>query len=101
MTTLLDSICKVPGIRVGHAQNDTARTGCTVIIPEHGAVCGVDIRGSSPGTREVELLKPVRHVEKVHAIVLTVVYYFGKELEKGAEAVFTGKVKLHIHIEND
>ena len=80
------TICCVPGIRVGHAQDEKARTGCTVIIPEGGAVCGVDVRGSSPGTREVELLKPVRHVEKVHAVLLTGGSAFGLDAACGVQA---------------
>ncbi len=80
------SICTVPGIRVGHAQDETARTGCTVVIPEGGAVAGVDVRGSSPGTREVELLKPVRNVEKVHAILLTGGSAFGLNAAGGVQA---------------
>ncbi len=64
------SLCDVPGIRVGHQQNDTARTGCTVILPEKSAVAGVDIRGSAPGTREVELLHPTRLVQSVNALLL-------------------------------
>jgi L-aminopeptidase/D-esterase-like protein len=79
------SICLVPGIKVGHAQNLGARTGCTVIIPEGGAAAGVDVRGSSPGTREVELLKPVRNVEKVHAIVLTGGSAFGLDSACGVQ----------------
>ena len=66
------SIVDVPGIRVGHAQDERARTGCTVVLmPERGAVCGVDVRGSAPGTRETDVLAPTAHVEVVHAIVLT------------------------------
>ena len=80
------SICRVPGIRVGHAQNEKARTGCTVILPEGGAVTGVDVRGSSPGTREVELLKPVRNVEKIHAILLTGGSAFGLNAAGGVQA---------------
>lgn len=66
------SIVDVAGISVGHAQDERARTGCTVVLlPERGAVCGVDVRGSAPGTRETDLLAPTAHVELVHAIVLT------------------------------
>ncbi|MBC5809856.1 MAG: P1 family peptidase [Candidatus Eremiobacteraeota bacterium] len=66
------SIVDVTGIRVGHAQDDRARTGCTVVLmPDVGAVCGVDVRGSAPGTRETDLLAPTAHVEVVHALVLT------------------------------
>ncbi|MFH1941028.1 MAG: P1 family peptidase [bacterium] len=80
------TLCDVPGIRVGHAQDEKARTGCTVVLPEGGAVCGVDVRGSSPGTREVELLKPVRHVERVHAILLTGGSAFGLDAACGVQA---------------
>ncbi|RME00581.1 MAG: peptidase S58 family protein, partial [Calditrichaeota bacterium] len=81
----LDAICDVPGILVGHAQNQQARTGCTVIIPEAGAVCGVDVRGSAPGTREVETLKPVRLVKKIHAILLTGGSAFGLDATGGVQ----------------
>ena len=40
----------IEGIKVGHAQNLDAATGCTVVICEEGAVGGVDVRGGSPGT---------------------------------------------------
>ncbi|MPW24295.1 hypothetical protein GC105_00610 [Alkalibaculum sp. M08DMB] len=37
----------IPGIKVGHAQNINAATGCTVVLCEKGAVAGVDVRGGS------------------------------------------------------
>jgi L-aminopeptidase/D-esterase-like protein len=72
------SITQVPGIKVGHAQNTAARTGCTVILcgPD-GAVAGVDVRGAAPGTRETDLLEPGNLVDRVHAIVLTGGSVFG------------------------
>lgn len=68
----MDTITAVPGIKVGHAQDETALTGCTVILtgPE-GATAGVDVRGGAPGSREIALLSPEKHVEKVHGILLT------------------------------
>ena len=64
-------IADVPGIRVGHWTDAEARTGCTVILlPEAGAVAGVDVRGSAPGTRETDLLRPGMLVERAHAICL-------------------------------
>jgi L-aminopeptidase/D-esterase-like protein len=74
----LGSITDVPGIRVGHAQDDQALTGCTVVLcaPE-GAVAGVDVRGAAPGTRETDLLDPSNLVDHVHAIVLTGGSVFG------------------------
>lgn len=67
----INSICDVPGIRVGHAQNPAARTGCTVILPEMEVTAGVDIRGSAPGTREVETIMPTRLIQKIHGLLLT------------------------------
>ena len=65
-----NSITDVPGIEVGHAQDDDALTGCTVILCRKGAVAGVDVRGGAPGTRETDLLHPINLVERVHAVVL-------------------------------
>lgn len=77
------SICDVPGIEVGHAQDDEALTGCTVILTRRGAVGGVDVRGSAPGTRETDLLNPINLVEKVHAILLAGGSAFGLEAATG------------------
>ncbi|MBM7582262.1 L-aminopeptidase/D-esterase-like protein [Caldicoprobacter guelmensis] len=63
-------ITDVPGIEVGHAQDFDAKTGCTVVISREGAIGGVDVRGSAPGTRETDLMRPMNLVEKVHAVVL-------------------------------
>ncbi len=79
------SICSVPGIKVGHAHSDPGKTGCTVILPEGGAVGGIDIRGSAPGTREVETLKPVRLVPRINALVLTGGSAFGLECSSGVQ----------------
>jgi len=68
---MLNSICDVPGIKVGHAQNITGGTGCTVILPEDGAVCGVDVAGGGPGTRETDALNPVNLIQKIQAIYLS------------------------------
>jgi len=65
------SIRDVPGIRVGHWTDATARTGCTVVLAEDaGMVAGVDVRGAAPGTRETDLLRPTALVERVNAICL-------------------------------
>ncbi|WKZ37509.1 MAG: P1 family peptidase [Anaerolineales bacterium] len=77
------SITDVRGIEVGHAQNEEALTGCTVILCRKGAVAGVDVRGGAPGTRETDLLNPVNLVEKVHAIVLAGGSAFGLDAASG------------------
>ena len=78
-----NTITAVPGIRVGHAQNEEALTGCTVILCEDGAVGGVDQRGGAPGTRETDLLRPLHRVEKVHGILLTGGSAFGLDAAGG------------------
>ena len=61
----------VPGIRVGHWTDETRLTGCTVVLaPDTGAVGGIDVRGSAPGTRETDLLRPTALVERIHAVCL-------------------------------
>lgn len=67
----LNSITDVQGIRVGHQTNAAAATGCTVVLCEGGAVGGVDVRGSAPGTRETDLLRPTTLVNEVHAVLLS------------------------------
>lgn len=61
----------VAGLKVGHFTDSRGPTGCTVVLCEHGAVCGVDVRGGAPGTRETDLLKSENTVEHVHAVLLT------------------------------
>lgn len=78
-----NTITDVPGIEVGQAQDDLALTGCTVVLARKGAVAGVDVRGSAPGTRETDLLNPVNLVEKVHAVVLAGGSAFGLDAASG------------------
>ncbi len=73
----------IGGIRVGHASNYDALTGCTAILCEGGAVGGVDIRGSASGTEETETLRPGHITEQVHAIVLSGGSAFGLETASG------------------
>jgi len=62
------TIRDVPGIAVGHATDLVGVTGCTVVLADGGAVAGVDVRGSAPGTRETDLLRPTALVERIHAL---------------------------------
>ncbi len=65
----LNAITDVPGIEVGSYERNF--TGTTVILAPKGAVGGVDVRGSAPGSRETDLLRPTNMVDKVDAVVLT------------------------------
>jgi L-aminopeptidase/D-esterase-like protein len=73
----------VDGLKVGHHTLKERPTGCTVIIAEKGAVAGVDVRGSAPGTRETDLLSPTATVDRVHAIVLSGGSAFGLDTASG------------------
>ena len=80
---LKNSITDVRGIEVGHAQDDSALTGCTVILSRKGAVAGVDVRGGAPGTRETDLLNPINLVDKIHAVMLAGGSAFGLDAASG------------------
>ena len=77
------SILDAGDIRVGHFTDNRRPTGCTVILFERGAVAGVDVRGSAPGTRETDLLRPINTVEKVNAILLSGGSAFGLDAATG------------------
>ncbi len=77
------SITSISGIRVGHAQDEEALTGCTVVLCEGGAIGGVDQRGGAPGTRETDALHPMHLVDQVHAVVLAGGSAFGLDAASG------------------
>jgi L-aminopeptidase/D-esterase-like protein len=80
---MIGKITDVLGIKVGHSTNLEGLTGCTVILCEKGAVAGVDVRGSAPGTRETDLLNPINMVDKVHGILLAGGSAFGLDAATG------------------
>lgn len=67
----MNTICDVPGLKVGQAQDESVRTGVSVVLPDERAVCGVDVRGGGPGTRETDALQPHTLVGAVDAVVLS------------------------------
>lgn len=78
-------ITDVPGIRLGHAHSDAGHTGCSVVLLERGAVAGVDIGGSAPGTRETEMLNPTNMVVRMHALLFTGGSTFGLAAASGVQ----------------
>lgn len=69
----------IKGFSIGHQTDEKNGTGATVIIAENGAVGGVDVRGSAPGTRETDLLKGCKAVDKINAVCLCGGSAFGLE----------------------
>ncbi|HUP52616.1 MAG TPA: P1 family peptidase [Longimicrobiales bacterium] len=76
-------ITAVEGLELGHHTLSARPTGCTVILARAGAVGGVDIRGSAPGTRETALLDPVNPLAEVYAVVLSGGSAFGLDVSTG------------------
>ncbi|MFH0992245.1 MAG: P1 family peptidase [bacterium] len=73
----------VPGFKVGHYTDYQAATGCTVILcpPETCGSC--EVRGNSPGSRELALLAPEKTMQEVHAVLLTGGSAFGLSAADG------------------
>jgi L-aminopeptidase/D-esterase-like protein len=78
------SITDVAGVEVGHFTDTRRPTGCSVVVVRDGAVCGVDVRGAAPGTRETDLLEPSNLVDRVHAVMLAGGSAWGLDAASGA-----------------
>lgn len=77
-------ITAVEGLELGHHTLTARPTGCTVVLARTGAVGGVDVRGSAPGTRETDMLDPVKSPNTlVNAIVLAGGSAFGLDAASG------------------
>ena len=81
----MPSITDVEGIRVGHWSDESALTGCTVVLPPKGTVASCEVRGGAPGTRGTDMLQPGTLLEEAHAIVLTGGSAFGLAAAGGVE----------------
>ncbi len=79
----MKGLTEIAGLRVGHATDLDALTGCTVILCETGAVAGADIRGSASGTEEFPVMSPLHVTDVVHAVVLAGGSAFGLEAASG------------------
>lgn len=77
------SLNEIEGIRIGHEQNNEHGTGCSVIICEKGAICGIDIRGGGPASRETPLLNPLASNNGIHALLLSGGSAYGLDAASG------------------
>ncbi len=78
-----NSLTDIPGIRVGHAHDLEALTGCTVVLCPPGTVGGVDKRGGAPSSRQTDQMETVRLVNEVDAVVLGGGSAFGLDAATG------------------
>jgi L-aminopeptidase/D-esterase-like protein len=79
-------ITDVPGVLVGHAQDDRVASGVTAIVFEEPAVASIDVRGGGPGTREIDVLEPAATVERIDGLALSGGSAFGLEAGGGIQA---------------
>lgn len=86
-----NGLTDVNGIRVGHYTDIEAVCGVTAVICPKGAVAGVDVRGSAPGTRETDLMAPTNLVEKAQAVVISGGSVFGLCAADGVTRWLAGK----------
>ena len=86
-----NNICDVGGVTVGTAQDETVRTGVTVVVPDSAATMACAVLGGAPGTRETDTLKPENLVEKGDAVVLSGGSAFGLEAASALAAVMAAE----------
>ena len=76
-------ITEVPGFRVGHYTDMNAMTGCTVVLCPPNTRASCEVRGNSPGSRELALLAPEKSAQEIHAVLLTGGSAFGLSAADG------------------
>jgi len=80
---LNETLTAVEGLRVGHAENEHARTGCTVILLEPEADVACEARGGWPGTYDTHSIEVTKTFVKKHAVFLTGGDVFGFDTAVG------------------
>ena len=78
-------IMEVGGFQVGHAQNEEAGTGCTVLLCDRMSPAGLDVRGGGPASRESQLLVSVSQADAINAVLLSGGSAFGLDAAGGVQ----------------
>lgn len=78
-------IMEVGGFRVGHAQNEEAATGCTVLLCDRMSPAGLDVRGGGPASRESQILSPVAQADSINGVLLSGGSAFGLDAAGGVQ----------------
>jgi D-aminopeptidase len=76
-------ITDIAGLRVGNAQDEALKSGCTVLLGEAPFTASVAVQGGAPGTRETDLLAPDKMAPGVDALVLSGGSAFGLASAQG------------------
>ena len=78
-------IMEVGGFRLGHAQDEEAATGCTVILCDRMSPAGLDVRGGGPASRESQILSPLANADSINAVLLSGGSAFGLDAAGGVQ----------------
>ncbi|QND53331.1 P1 family peptidase [Phyllobacterium sp. 628] len=84
-------ITDVAGLSVGNSEDETIKSGTTVILCDEPATAAVQVLGGAPGTRETDLLEPHNTVETINALVLSGGSAFGLDAASGVQAALREK----------
>ncbi|GBQ88095.1 P1 family peptidase [Gluconobacter albidus] len=84
--TSLNLLTDIPGIRVGHSEDLSLRTGVTVILFDNPVTASGSFPGGAPALRETALLEPENLVEHIHAVVLSGGSTYGLDATTGVQA---------------
>lgn len=76
-------ITDVGGLRVGNAQDNSLKSGTTVLVADNPFTASVHVMGGAPGTRETDLLAPDKTVSAIDALVLSGGSAFGLDACSG------------------
>jgi L-aminopeptidase/D-esterase-like protein len=83
---LKNLITGVPGLRVGHAQDEKLGSGVTALIFDAPAIASIAVHGGAPGLRDSALLEPGMTIERVDALVLSGGSVYGLDAMGGVAA---------------
>jgi L-aminopeptidase/D-esterase-like protein len=79
-------ITDVPGLLIGNAQDDSLKSGCTVLLGQKALTASYCVMGGAPGTRETDLLEPDKSVAQIDAVVLSGGSTYGLDAASGVVA---------------
>jgi D-aminopeptidase len=79
----------VPGVSVGHAQDEKIGSGTTAILFDRPVIAAMDVRGGGPGVRDAVLLDLVNTVETIDGFALSGGSAHGLEAGGGVQAWLT------------
>ncbi len=81
----MNLLTDVPGLQVGHAQDEKLASGVTCVLFDEPAVASISIQGGAPGVRDGALLEADMSVEKVNGLVLSGGSAFGLDAMGGVQ----------------